>query len=235
VTLAQAQALFWRAVRAKRAPAELAQAFVGRGALDAKARMQIYRAAYWARHEKALQESYPELFERMGAQAFRTLVAGYIERYPSTVPAIERAGASLATYIADCAAMGDARAELCELARLEWARVRAVLAEDPSERFDPSTLASSDAPSRELHMAPSLSVVSMRAGARAVWRGAGGVAELSVELDEARALQRALAHATFGAVCAEFDEPDAQARAGRALQGWLQRGWITALKAPCKP
>jgi len=229
VTLARSQALFWQAVRAKRAPAALRELFVGRGALSVDKRMQIYRAAYWSRHEKALFESYPRLYEHMGVAAFRELVAGYIERHPSTEPSIERAGAALATYIGACAALGEQRFALRELAQLEWARVLALLADDPEQAFEASALGAGDAPTRALRMLPSLSIV----GSRAIWRGARGVTELALFGDEARALERALQSDPLSAVCAEFHEPDAAERARRALAAWIARGWITALEEPC--
>lgn len=228
MTLARAQRLFWRAVRERRAPAELDELFVSRAPLSAKRRMQIYRAAYWSRHERALQESYPRLFERMGGSAFRELVAGYIERYPSDAPAIERAGARLAQYLEQHGALGDQRLALRDLARLEWARVHALLADDPRGSLDPRALAALDAPHRALRMASSLSL----AGQRAIWRGPRGVAEAALASDEARALERALRGETLSAVCAELDEPEAAVRARAMLERWLRRRWITALEVP---
>ena len=112
--LAETQALFWQAVRAKRAPRYLEDMFVSRGALSAEQRMQIYRAAYWARHEKALQESFPKLLEQVGARVFRRLVAGYIESHPSRQTAIERAGRATPRSCAQAtsSAVGAARARL---------------------------------------------------------------------------------------------------------------------------
>lgn len=226
--LAETQALFWEAVRARRAPPALREVFVSRGALDAEARMQIYRAAYWSRHEKALQESFPALLERVGALGFRKLVASYIERHPSQETAIERAGQSFAEHVAR-----KSGPELGELAKLEWARVRAVLAED-ARAFDPRELAAAGATERALRMAPSLSLVIVERATVAVWRGQGGVHELPLLDDEARALGRALRGESLSVLCAEFIEPAAlqtgTARAERVLSGWIARGWIAELR-----
>jgi hypothetical protein len=229
MTLARTQALFWEAVRSRRAPRALHETFVSRGALDAKARMQIYRAAYWSRYEKALAEQYPRLSEHLGRGAFRELVAGYIERHPPTDPSIDRVGAQLPTYIGDCASLGERRLVLRELARLEHARIAALLAPDPRDTFDPSALGAQDAPDRALRMLPSLSTVA----ACAVWRGPRGVLELPLADEEKRALDAALARAPLREICAQFAEPNATERARCALASWIARGWITGLEESC--
>ena len=229
--LAETQALFWEAVRARRAPAALREVFVSRGELDADARMQIYRAAYWSRHEKVLQDSFPALLERVGAPTFRKLVAGYIERHPSTEVAIERAGQGFPAFVSSAAALGEPCAALGELAELEWARVLAVLAEDPPRAFDPRALAAAGATQHPLGMLPSLSLVVVDSQAIAVWRGQRGALEAQLLDDEARALTRALRSESLSAACAEFSGDAATARAERVLTGWIGRGWIVELKS----
>lgn len=228
--LAQTQALFWQAVRARRAPQALHEVFVSRGPLDAVARMQIYRAAYWSRHEKALQESFPVLYERVGAHTFRKLVAGYIEHHPSTAIAIEHAGQGFAAYVSNASILGEPRDALGELAQLEWARVRAVLAEDPPRAFDPQTLAAVGATEHALAMLPSLSLAIANPQAIAVWRGRGGVLERPLLEDEARALARALRGESLNALCAEFSGDAAAVRAQNVIAGWIARGWIVELQ-----
>lgn len=224
MSLAETQALFWQAVRAKRAPRYLGELFVSRGALDAVQRMQIYRAAYWARHEKALQESFPVLFDQVGSRVFRRLVAGYIESHPSRETAIERAGHAFARYVACNALLGARADELGRLAQLEWARVLAVLADDAELRFVARDLGAPGATERALRMLPSLSLV--RALATAVWRGRQGTLELCVAGDEALALERALAGETLSTICTELD---GAARAEQVIAGWIARGWIVEL------
>ena len=69
------QQLFWDAVRASRPPVGVREQFLDHGALDAVQRMNIYRSAYWARHDKCLRETYPRLLELIGDDAFHDLVA----------------------------------------------------------------------------------------------------------------------------------------------------------------
>jgi hypothetical protein len=249
--LAETQALFWRAVRGQRPPRGVSEVFANRGALSVVERMQIYRAAYWARHEKSLQETYPRLFAVLGEQPFRALVASFIEAHPSQVPAIEWAGRAFPEHVATHLPATHDDPALGDLARLEWARVHAVLAPDAPRDFDAQCVAAPDAPERRVRTIPSLSLVRVQARALsllredatplegdegdqprcvAVWRGRGGTREAELDHEQAAALQRALAGETLAAACACFAEPNAAERAAIALGEWIRRGWIAALE-----
>jgi hypothetical protein len=65
-----------------------------------------------------------------------------------------------------------------------------------------------------------------------VWRAGFEVFHARMDLDEARALEAALAGEPLSVVCAEFarrDEPAAAAFA--ALSSWLGEGWVAALSS----
>ena len=61
----------------------------------------------------------------------------------------------------------------------------------------------------------------------AVWRGGFVAQHLSLEGDEARALELALAGAPLAEVCAAFtDAPDPAQRAFSVLREWFARQWV---------
>jgi len=253
--LASLQELFWQSVRAQRAPEAVREQFVSHGSLGAVRRMQIYRSAYWRRHEICLQESYPRLLSLLGEARFRALVAAYIEQHPSTVPAIEWAGRELSAFLRslprESALVQPQGAELLSgLAAVEWARLQVRLERDAKD-FDPASLADPNVAQVKLHLSPALSVVRVSRAAwlfaqesaaeletksqqdplfLVVWRGRGGVKELVVDAEQGRALTRASRHETLAEVCSEFAEPEATEHARQAMTQWIGRGWIERLE-----
>jgi hypothetical protein len=200
------------------------------------------RRAYWARHERCLQETYPRVLARVGEGMFRTLVESYIERVPSTVACIEHAGRLFPDHLASSFERSHHDADLADIARLEWARVQALMAADASGPLDVATLAKPAAGERALRTAPSLSVLRVRPGAWSdshtteqspwvvVWRGNRGVHELEVDDEQGRALACAAQGASLAAVCSEFRGDDAVERASVALMQWVRRAGIVGLE-----
>lgn len=231
--LAALQDLFWQSVRAQRAPTAVKEEFVARGELSAVKRMQIYRSAYWSRHEKCLQETYPEVLSRVGGTAFRTLVAGYVTKHPSTSPAIEQAGSRFAEFVAEQIGGDDIDETLADLAKLEWARVHALTAPNPTGLLTAAAFREAGAAEKPVLTVPALVVLQLRTdrtqvAARwiAVWRGRDGVRETELIDEEGRALTRAVRGETLAAVCDEFADPDATTRAATTLGRWIDRGWL---------
>lgn len=254
--LAALQELFWQSVRAQRAPDAVRTEFVSRGSLGAVRRMQIYRSAYWRRHEICLQESYPRLLSLLGEARFRALVAAYIEQHPSTYPAIEWAGRELPAFLKslrrDSVLVQPEGADLLAgLAAVEWARLQVRMERDTKD-FDPASLADPNVAEAKLHLSPALCVVKVSQAAwllaqepaaegeiksqhddeqfLVLWRGRGGVKELPVDAEQGRALTRASQHETLAEVCSEFEEPGATERAMAAVGQWIGRGWIERLE-----
>lgn len=181
--LAALQELFWQSVRAQRAPEAVRAEFVSHASLGAVRRMQIYRSAYWRRHELCLQESYPRLLSLLGEAGFRTLVAAYIERHPSTQPAIEWAGREMSVFLKWQPKTSTLVAPhlpdvLSGLAAVEWARLQVRLERD-AQAFDRSRLSDAQVADAKVHLSPALCVVEVP---HAAWRlSQESSSELAVE------------------------------------------------------
>ncbi|HYD48838.1 MAG TPA: DUF692 family protein [Terriglobales bacterium] len=98
---------------------------------DAHARIHVYAAGYLARLRSALQEAYPALAHLCGRRRFAELVDRFVAVSPPVTYDLNQCGAGLRDYLG-----GDPlTAELpflADLARLEWAIVRAFHADVPA-------------------------------------------------------------------------------------------------------
>lgn len=94
----------------------------GSPALSPLEHLEIYARAYRLRLMDALAEDYPKLAGILGEERFHALVRDYLCACPPAHPSLGRAGARLAGFIATEPFTGE-RADLADLARLEWARV----------------------------------------------------------------------------------------------------------------
>lgn len=251
MSLADLQALFWRAVRDDCPPAGLDDAFVSRGALDATRRMEIYHSAYWARHERCLQETFPCLLAALGADAFRRLTASYISARPSNHPCVEWAGQDLGDHLRQHASELGLEPWLGDLAQLEWARIVTWMAEDTPAQLKAESLGTEQSVNQRMRMAACLQLVYVQTRALsafcadavpdraqpqtwvALWRKQR-VHTLALAADQGRALEQALCGAPLARVCAELDElEDPQRtveRATRMLSQWISRGWLIGLE-----
>lgn len=116
--------------------AELRQQVVS-GNLPASARVEVYRHGYFARLVECLEDDYPALAHALGAERFEALCRDFIALYPPASASLNYYGAPLADYCGRRSESWNAFAE--ELARLEWAVVEAIHAEE-GERLDVSAL-----------------------------------------------------------------------------------------------
>ena len=83
-------------------------------------RLAIYHGMYLLRMEEALESDYPALKHLLGDEGFRTLVAGYVQAYPSRSYSLNFLGRHLPDYVR--LAPGLRRRGFChDLARLEQA------------------------------------------------------------------------------------------------------------------
>jgi hypothetical protein len=96
--------------------------------IDAATAIGVYHHAYLARLVSCLEDDYPALAHAMGHARFHALAASYVARFPSRSPNLNAYGRHMATH---CAEQPDAAARFwADLARLEWALVEMIHAED---------------------------------------------------------------------------------------------------------
>lgn len=251
-TLAETQALFH--AFATRSPAaagcDPSEAFVGTPALPAAERIAVYADMYVWRQVDALRDDFSKLAAVLGEEVFHALAVEYVREHPSEHPSLSRLGRRLADHLA---AHPAGRADLPDLARLEWARAEAFEAEDvPLARLDALRAVPEAAlPRVRFAFAPAVRLLRLahdapalwraveegrelpparRAGvAVAVWRKGFDVFHAVLSEDEACAVEEALAGEPLGAVCEPFaGREDAAAAALRAIASWFQEGWVRA-------
>lgn len=81
-------------------PGRVGEVVVGRGALDAAARLRIYASMYPLRTVEALRADYPALAGLLGERAFARLVRDYVAEHPSTSYTLARLGDALPAFVA---------------------------------------------------------------------------------------------------------------------------------------
>jgi hypothetical protein len=107
--------------------AELRQRVVS-GSLSAAERVEVYRHGYFARLVECLEDDYPALAHALGAERFQGLCQDFIVLYPPPSASLNYYGAPFAEYCGRRPEPWGAFA--AELARLEWAVVEAIHAEE---------------------------------------------------------------------------------------------------------
>ena len=250
--LAEMQRLFYQlAARAPGSDAIDPAVFLASSAsLDAKARIGIYADMFVWRQIDALREDFPKLALLLGEGPFHALAEDYLRAHPSRRASLSELGRELPEFLRAWSGEG-ARADLADLAALEWARAK-VFEEANVEPAPPEQLravAGDELPRVRLRFVPALRVLelghdlgslwkSLEAGAPvgppspcqeaiAVWRKGFEVFHASVEADEARALTLANSGESLGVVCEAFaSRPDAVEAAFRAISSWFAEGWI---------
>lgn len=133
------QRMFWEAIANR---SEDFSAFVnGHNDHDRAVRVGVYAHAYIARLTEVLAEDYPRVAASLGDEGFSQLVRDYVASHPSRNPSVRHLGKSLPGFIAGSPAYAP---WLCDLARLECARVEVFDAPD-SQRIGVSDLTAVDA------------------------------------------------------------------------------------------
>jgi hypothetical protein len=256
VTLAETQALFGEAV-AGGAPipaGRIEACFVGTPGLPAADRVAIYADMYLGRLVDALAETFPDLARHLGHEELHALAADYLARHPSGHHDIGQVGRHLAAFLGEHP--DPERPWLADLAALEWARQEAFFAPaaQPAGPGVFAALAPGEVAGARLALSPALRLVrlghdvtplwrQLEAGqapeapppgpaAVAAWRPGFEVVHGLLPLDEAAALEAALAGAPLSEVCAAFeDRDDPAAAAHAALSSWLSEGWVVGVRA----
>lgn len=154
--------------------------------LPARTRLDIYRHAYYARFDEALQSDYPVLAFALGEDLFYQLSCDYADRYPSQYRSISDFGQHLAAFLESDAWLADNAeflspnffsphkdsAFLLELAQLEWALVCAFHAADETSLVSELDLAQLPAeawPGLCFRFHPSLQLLPQRYNVIAYW------------------------------------------------------------------
>lgn len=225
--------------------------------VDATQRLGVYTHAYRARLAGVLRDHYAGLRALAGDGEFHAMVLACIDATPSTHPNVRWYGASLPAFVRTTAPWS-ARAELADMAALDWALGLAFDAADELP-LDVATLAAIKPPAwPDLRLRLHASLQSARLGhnvdrlrraldrgeplpalerldpARAwvAWRHDGGVRHRRLDHDEAAALDAVALGARFAELCerlCEWHAPQAvAARAASLLRTWVDAGWVAA-------
>jgi hypothetical protein len=237
-------------VRCPTPPPGLDSWFTGGPALDAARRVGIYHHAYFARQVGVLAEVFPRVRALLGDEAFSSVGRRYLELFPSRTPVIERIGEHFADFLSQ--SLDRERSELVGVARLEWARLEALLSPDAASTVSLESLSTSPPDTTRLipHPAARLLLVSRRAlelwhdaptadrADAAAWilvaRPALTVLQRELDDESGRALSRSLAGDSLAAVFSEFSGLNGVERASRALALFLHLGaWSGLEVTPC--
>lgn len=235
MSLATYQQTFWSSVRTRPGPVAIPEIFRGRGTLDAHARLEIYRTAYWVRQVEALRELFPALVAHLGDGPFAQRASRYLAAHPSRSRAIEDLGAGFPPWLQPDVALSGAAA-------IELARWRAFVALDAPVL---SSLAPAALPALSIGLAPHVQLVPIEASALVIaapglqgagthwcgWRAGFAVHERLIDDLEARALASSREPRPFAQWCASLGADD-PSFITTLLRRWLSRGWLLAPEPP---
>jgi hypothetical protein len=257
MTLAETQALFHAAVTRAEGDRsrEIQRCFTGSAELPAAERVEIYADMYLWRLVDALREDYPKLAALLGDERFYALAEAYVREHPSHHHDLGRLGVNLAAFLR--AHPDPMRADLADLAALEWARSEVFFEGDiePAREDVLASLAPEEFLEARLRLAPALRLLAVEHDAVQLWRAiehcepvpppAPGIHAIAVwrtgfevfhtalDLDEATALEGAASGDALSRVCAAFTaRADAAAAAFDAIRSWFDEGWIVAVEGP---
>ena len=143
-------------------PADLERVFKPSARLSARELMSIYNRGYHFRLLGALEAVFVRTRRALGAAEFERAGLAYVARHPSEHPAVERVGRHFAEFLGE---RDEGNAVLADLARLEWARLCALVAPDPERILAASAVDAQTFPGSRLRFVPSLTVLSLQRGA----------------------------------------------------------------------
>jgi hypothetical protein len=250
VNLAELERFFAAAATSGTGPsAGLSEVFAGSERLSVTERLAIYNRAFFYRQLDALASVFGATKRALGELEFERLGLAYLATHPSEHPAVERVGRHFPEYLAR---LGSAPpAPLVDLARLEWARLCALVAPNPTALAQPSSVDPASFPKCCVKLVPSLSWLELDARALsafaaadpspepsercavAVWRAGHAVRQARLEALEFRALCAARTGATLAEVCAVFDTGHDALDARYAFQiiaAWYARNWLESVE-----
>lgn len=225
------------------------EAVLSTPALNAEARLKIYRHAYFARLKQVLAKDYPALATMLGDAAFDQLCVAYIQQNPSDNTSIRWFGDKMPSFLASTAPYKK-HAVLSEIA--EWERLlRKIFDAANAQPLTLSQLQSLPAehwPELRLVLIPASIETSHQFNTVALWKAlkdtqapppvetfpataswllwrVDWVTQFrSLPEDELIALSAVRSGANFAEICEQLwdiHEEQAPARAGSLLQGWV--------------
>lgn len=213
----------------------------------------IYRNAYRARLIACLRESYERVWSWIGDDAFNRAAIHHLISHPPYSWTLDDAGADFAVTL--CALFPD-EPEVAELAHLEWQMQLAFKARDEHPitptRFTELTNGFGEAEWENMRLRMSATVIlqTLTTNCAEIWqtisRTEPWTGQLALERPatiliwrqdlqprfrvapslEADALALGLGNATFAAICAAGDSPDAVPEIGEMLGRWIVEGLV---------
>ncbi len=220
-------------------------------------RLQVYAGMYEARTHDALAEDVPHTAKLLG-ERFPAVVKQYVADVPSTHYSLARLGHGFSKWLREHP-VPDTRADLAELAALEWARSEAFVADDcaPVQTEEIQALGPERFTRCWVQFVPSFRILeqahdvlplwqALEQGAAElpppsaspthaiVWRKGFEVFHVAVAADEHAALIAARARENVAAICEKFAGrgDDAAHAAFQAIGSWINEGMIGALREP---
>jgi hypothetical protein len=224
--------------------------------LSAIERLDIYANMYFFRILDCLKEDFPALRAVLGGDRFHNLVTGYLLAHPPSHPSVRFLGRHLASYLADHEYVRE-RADLSDLAKLEWAILAAFDAAD-GESLAPERLhqvAAEQWADARFRLTRSLQILDIGFTVDEVWAAATHGREIEdprhetrtlcvwrqdlrvfhrpIDSTEAAALFAAGRGEDFGALCEivadRVGEEVAAERAAEMLRRWFADGMIVGI------
>lgn len=252
MTLAELERFFAEAATSGSGPrAGVDRVFKSSPGLSASARLAIYNRAYYYRLLGALESVFVHTKRALGDAEFERIGLAYVARHPSEHPAVERVGRSFSDYLGG---PGSTPRAVVDLAALEWARLCALVAPNPTALATTSSIAPSEFPRARLCFVPALVCLSVDPRAFsllsadtaeiastettlgvAVFRREHSVSQQALNALEFEALRLAMAGASMSRVCACFDtgrEPEDALDAFKIIATWFDRQWVERIEFP---
>jgi hypothetical protein len=192
---------------------------------------------------------FPRVRALLGPVDFAAVARQYLDFSPSRTPVIERIGGHFPAFLSRTSHAD--RPDLSDVARLERARLDALLSPDSPRTLSLDELATAPPVRTHLLSHPAARLLRLSCRALALWQDATELpgadttyvlvsrptcAVLQHELDQesGRALERSYAGESLAAVFGEFSGPDAVEKASRALATFLRLGaWAGLEVDPC--
>ncbi len=167
MTLADLQRYFATAATSTSGPpADVDAIFVSAGRLSASERLGIYNRGYHYRLLDALASGFTHTKRALGDADFERIGLAYLVSHPSEHPAVERVGRLFPEYLRT---QGAVPSELADLATLEWARLCALVAANPSALESVHSVDPERFPYSRLRFVSSLSIHSVDGRALALF------------------------------------------------------------------
>lgn len=236
--LLELQRAFMKAARREALAFPIDEIFVGGEALDARARLEVYAGAFFARQLGALREFYPATSALLG-EGFLPLARRYLLGQSGAGAALESMTHGFPSFLGGGLqdTVHPQPRLVLEVAQLELARNRALLAPDEERAVRPAEMSLLTA-AQKLCLSAGVAVVQASQRAQQLFDGALQPEECTKHLllwrpgfrvkwrpvaeDEARALGRVGQGGSLGAVCEEFlVHPDPGQRVYEVLSRWV--------------